>query len=58
MTDKEAVDIHLQWQICRSFVRTVQEQRRMMERREIELSYVNIHTGLLMRHGQSFLHSG
>ena len=55
MTDKEAVYLHLHRQIDVAFVRMVKNHGRMMERREIDTSEIDIIIGLLVSDDDSFI---
>ena len=55
MTDEEAVNLYADGQICFAFIRAVKNHRRMMERREIEVSEVDVEIGLFVRCGEPFV---
>ena len=54
MADEEAVYLHRYRQIRLPFVRTIEHHRRMMERREIEPTEVDIPIGLLVGNSDTF----
>ena len=55
MPDEQAVDIHLQGQLGLALVGVVQQQRRVVEGREVEAADIYIHAGLFARNDQAFV---
>ena len=55
MTDKEAVNLYLYRQVLLAFVGAVKYHRRMVKRREADLSQVDVHARFFLGNSDAFM---